>query len=167
MQKKPAVKLIGQILSAECSTCDLEASSTAQSSEPASLLVVRAALSCGQFEAAAAQAAELLAAGADPDETDAEGRTLLSHSAQHLDDAVALTRLLLNSGASVWQGGAAGADHSPFTWLLRALILRRRFENCDLTLQMLAAVMAERPHQMKAHVLRVMFRSVNNLISSV
>ncbi|XP_059487421.1 uncharacterized protein LOC132203576 [Neocloeon triangulifer] len=142
----------------ECSTCDLE-EEISELSAPTSLLVVRGALGKGDFEAAMQLAATLLQAGADPDETDPEGRTLLSHSVQHLDDSAALTRLLLNSGASVWHRGGTGVpDHSPFTWLLRALILRRRFENCDLTLEMLARVMGERPAQMKAHVLRVMFR---------
>ncbi|XP_065335276.1 uncharacterized protein LOC135936404 [Cloeon dipterum] len=148
---------LGQTFPAkECSTCDLDEE---PSPFPTSLLEVRSALSKGNFEAATQLAEFLLAAGADPDETDPEGRTLLSHSVQRLDDTAALTRLLLNNGASVWHLGApAETDHSPFTWLLRALILRRRFENCDLTLEMLARVMGERPAQMKAHVLRAMFR---------
>lgn len=126
-----------------------------------SLLMVRALLRRGAYREAAELAGVLLRAGADPDETDREGRALLSYSVQQLDDCIVLTRLLLNSGASVWHGAAnlpSEPDHSAFTWLLRALILRRRFEHCNLTLDVLARVMGGEPLRMRSLVLRTMFR---------
>jgi hypothetical protein len=123
--------------------------------------MVRTLLGRGAFSEAAELARVLLRAGANPDETDPEGRSLLSYSVQQLDDCIVLTRLLLNNGASVWHGTPnlpQDPDHSAFTWLLRAIIIRRRFEHCSLTLDVLARVMGSEPLRMKALVLRTMYR---------
>lgn len=123
--------------------------------------MVRDLLRRGAFCEAVELAGVLLRAGADPNETDLEGRALLSYSVQQLDDCIALTRLLLNSGANVWNGTQKlpnEPDHSAFTWLLRALILRRRFEHCNLTLSLLARVMGGEPLRMRSLVMRTMFR---------
>lgn len=156
------------------------------------LLYLRAFLKDGAFEAAAAFAQLLLERDADPNVANHEGRSLLTYSVSYLDDSIALTRLLLNHGASVWNdgitkekeggphneslaampsvssltlSGGAGNNgsvdhHSAFSWFLKAVIYRRRLENCSETLRHLALVMGESPRRMHAHVLRTMFRHV-------
>lgn len=124
------------------------------------LLYVRTLLQEGLHKEAASMARLLLEGGADPNRVNKQGRSLLTYSVCHLDDALALTRLLLNSGASVWGPGPEHPDQSCFSWFLKAIIQRRLLENCSQTMGLLSQVMGEAPQRMHSHVLRTMFRHV-------
>ncbi|XP_066974018.1 ankyrin repeat and SOCS box protein 6-like [Macrobrachium rosenbergii] len=123
------------------------------------LLSVRNLLKQGLFNKAAEVAQVLLQAGAQVDAVNNKGRTLLTYSIEHLDDSLMLTRTLLNNGASVWGApDSCDKDQSVFTWFLKAVISRRKLENCSHTISILSMVMAENPRRMHQHVLRTMFR---------
>ena len=62
-------------------------------------------------------------------------------------------------GASVMEI-TRDTESSAFTWLLRAVVSQRGLENTEASLECLAHVMAAQPERMKAHVIRVMLRSV-------
>ena len=114
-----------------------------------------------------------------------QGRSLLSLSVAHLDDSIELTRVLINHGARVWPELEPAAAHPPsscsegaglrtvaeitrdtetsaFTWLLRAVINQRGLENTGRSVECLAHLMGRHPDRMKAHVTRVMLRSVHS-----
>ena len=103
----------------------------------------------------------------------------------HLDDSIELTRVLINHGARVWPELEPAAAHPPsscsegaglrtvaeitrdtetsaFTWLLRAVINQRGLENTGRSVECLAHLMGRHPDRMKAHVTRVMLRSVHS-----
>ncbi|KAK6641537.1 hypothetical protein RUM44_013249 [Polyplax serrata] len=54
------------------------------------------------FRKALALCELLIQAGSDVNAANVEGRTLLSYSVQYFDESFELTRLLINSGATVW-----------------------------------------------------------------
>jgi hypothetical protein len=54
----------------------------------------------------------LLDAGSRPDDSNAEGRTLLAYSVTHMDESIQLSRLLINAGASVWPNTGKCLCHS-------------------------------------------------------
>lgn len=66
------------------------------------LIGARRLLKKGAFDQALQLVQLLIDTGSDPDSKNDEGRTLLSYSVQYMDDSLQLTRLLINSGASVW-----------------------------------------------------------------
>ena len=74
-----------------------------------------------------------------------------------MDEALPMTKLLLNSGASAWSGEQ---DQSAFSWFVRVIVKRRSMDNCMGTLHVLALAMADSPKRMHSHVLRTMFRQV-------
>lgn len=141
----------------------------------------RKLLKLGEFDKAAELAAILLRAGSQPDASNAEGRTLLAYSVSHVDEAIELSRLLINAGASVWPLAgetsteqAASSDvagpstsstestpapvDSIFTCYLRAIMRKRRLdEACFQTLSLIAQSMGEQPSRMHTHVMRTMF----------
>ncbi|XP_069683736.1 uncharacterized protein [Periplaneta americana] len=135
------------------------------------LIAGRRLLRDGAFEQAAELSRLLLEAGSDPNAANAEGRSLLTYSVHYMDDSIELTRVLLNSGASVWPQGAHNSSLetvenastteqcSAFTWFLRSIIRRRKLdEQCERTLALLSQVMGEHPGRMHGHVMRTMFR---------
>ncbi|XP_067014753.1 uncharacterized protein [Anabrus simplex] len=128
------------------------------------LVAGRRLLKEGAFERAAQVSKLLLQAGSDPDAVNCEGRNLLSYSVHHMDDSVALTRVLLNGGASVWpvagvQNTGSSEQCSAFAWFLRGVIRRRRLdEQCGRTLCLISEAMGEHPTRMHGHVMRTMFR---------
>lgn len=56
----------------------------------------------GAFAKAFALSELFIQAGSDVNAVNLEGRTLLTYSVQYFDDSFELTRLLINSGATVW-----------------------------------------------------------------
>lgn len=56
----------------------------------------------GAFEKACDLCELFIQAGSDVNAVNLEGRTLLTYSVQYFDDSFELTRLLINSGATVW-----------------------------------------------------------------
>ncbi|KAL1453837.1 hypothetical protein WDU94_010148 [Cyamophila willieti] len=68
----------------------------------------RKLLKLGEFDKAVELTDILLQAGSNPDDTNAEGRTLLAYSVSHMDESIHLSRLLINTGASVWPQSSAG-----------------------------------------------------------
>lgn len=124
------------------------------------LLYLRTFLKKGLYEDAAALARALLKHGGDPNAVNRQGRTLLTYSVYHLDDSIALSRLLVNHGATTWCGNREDIDQSSFSWFLKSIIRLRQLQNCHQTLKLLAQVMGEAPKRMHAHVLRTMFRHV-------
>ena len=96
---------------------------------------------------------------------------MLSMSVTYLDESIELTRTLINHGARVWPDPALTTptsvpeivqdkEQSAFTWFLRAVINQRGLDNSSQTLDCLCHEMGRQPDRMKAHVLRVMLRSV-------
>lgn len=63
----------------------------------------------GAFAKAVTLCELLIQAGSDVNAANIEGRTLLTYSVQYFDDSYELTRLLINSGASVWPLGVESA----------------------------------------------------------
>ncbi|KAJ9576221.1 hypothetical protein L9F63_006954, partial [Diploptera punctata] len=125
------------------------------------LIAGRRLLREGAFDRAAQISRLLLEAGSDPNAANAEGRSLLTYSVHYMDDSIELTRVLLNSGASVWPHDVASTTEqcSAFTWFLRSVIRRRKLdEQCERTLALLSQVMGEQPGRMHGHVMRTMFR---------
>ncbi|XP_069973654.1 ankyrin repeat and SOCS box protein 18 [Penaeus vannamei] len=120
---------------------------------------VRNLLREGLYERAAEVAHTLLVAGAHIDAANNKGRTLLTYSVEYLDDALALTRTLVNHGSCVW-GAADGRDkdQSVFAWFLKAVISHQRLENCSSTITIISQLMAADPRRMHQHILRTMFR---------
>ncbi|GAB6027582.1 hypothetical protein CHUAL_001825 [Chamberlinius hualienensis] len=125
---------------------------------------LRTFLKRGLYNEAAEVAHVLLQCGANPNAINRQSRTLLTYSVSYLDDSIALSRLLLNSGALVWRQKSSvdlDADQaSSFNWFLKSVIQMRRLENCFLTLKLLSQVMGEAPNRMHSHVLRIMFKHV-------
>lgn len=68
------------------------------------LTYVKLLLHHGHFLLACQAAGLLLKQGACVDAEDGSRQTLLCHSVAYLDQAIDLTRLLLNYGAQVWHG---------------------------------------------------------------
>lgn len=124
------------------------------------LLYLRTFLKRGLYEEAAELGRVLLRHGGNANAVNRQGRSLLTYSIYHLDDSVALSRLLLNHGATVWYGAKEDLDQSSFSWFLKSVIQLRRLDHCGLTLRLLCQVMGESPKRMHAHVLRTMFRHV-------
>ena len=139
------------------------------------LLQLRSLLDAELFSEAA-EVAEILINeyGCDVNAINSCDRTILSYSVAHADSSVALTRLLLNSGAQVWpdvtptssQSGstidalAREKDLSAFTWFLRALMRREHvtLDDAEETLYLLCIVMGEQPARMRQHVHRTMMQ---------
>ncbi|XP_008477484.1 uncharacterized protein LOC103514389 [Diaphorina citri] len=145
----------------------------------------RKLLKLGEFTKAEELARILLDAGSRPDDSNAEGRTLLAYSVTHMDESIQLSRLLINAGASVWpntvdaasEGSSTSAastssstsssaldipttppPDSIFTSYLRAVMRKRKLDDaCFETLSLIAQAMGEQPSRMHAHVMRTMF----------
>ncbi|KAI5726270.1 hypothetical protein M8J77_026238 [Diaphorina citri] len=145
----------------------------------------RKLLKLGEFAKAEELARILLDAGSLPDDSNAEGRTLLAYSVTHMDESIQLSRLLINAGASVWPNNVDAASESSstsaastssstsssaldipttpppdsiFTSYLRAVMRKRKLDDaCFQTLSLIAQAMGEQPIRMHAHVMRTMF----------
>ena len=142
------------------------------------LLQLRSLLDAELFSEAAEVAGILInESGCDVNAINACDRTILSYSVAHADSSIALTRLLLNSGAQVWPDVAAQTaasqqssstidalarekDLSAFTWFLRALMRREHvtLDDAEETLYLLCIVMGEQPSRMRQHVHRTMMQ---------
>ena len=135
------------------------------------LLQLRSLLDAGLFAEAEIIADVLInERGCDANAINSRDRTILSYSVAHADSSVALTRLLLNSGAQVWpdvtqasqsntiDNLAREKDLSAFTWFLRSLMRREHvtLDNAGETLSLLCVVMGEQPSRMRQHVHRTM-----------
>ncbi|CAL4179498.1 unnamed protein product, partial [Meganyctiphanes norvegica] len=117
---------------------------------------VRHLLQKGLYDRAAKVAQVLIKAGTPVDAVNNEGRTLLTYSVEHLDKSISLTRLLVNSGASVWGANQHNQGHSAFVWFLKAVIAKRTLENSSQTLFIISFLMSDQPKQMQQHVIRSM-----------
>ena len=110
--------------------------------------------------------------GCDVNAINSRDRTILSYSVTYGDRSIALTRLLLNSGAKVWPDVTVASqcntidvlarekDLSAFTWFLRSLMRRENvtLEDADETLYLLCTIMGEQPSRMRQHVHRTMMQ---------
>ena len=85
-----------------------------------------------------------------------QGRTLLTYSVEYLDNSISLTRLLVNCGASVWGANHHNQGDSAFVWFLKAVIAKRKLENCSQTVFIISFLMSDQPKRMQQHVIRSM-----------
>ncbi|CAL4102280.1 unnamed protein product, partial [Meganyctiphanes norvegica] len=117
---------------------------------------VRYLLRKGLYSRAADVAKILIQEGAAVDAVNNEGRTLLTYSVEHQDKSISLTQLLVNCGASVWGANQHNQGHSAFVWFLKAVIAKRKLENCSQTLFIISFLMSDQPKRMQQHVIRSM-----------
>lgn len=66
---------------------------------------VKRLMNCGLFKRAYQFAAMMLKFGSDVNWLNNGGRSLITYTVHYMDQAIDITRLLLNSGASVWLEG--------------------------------------------------------------
>lgn len=135
----------------------------------------------GECHALAKSLLENCQSPADPNLVNSAGRTLLSHAVSHGDQAVQLTRLLLNNGAKVLRPAARESDptgrkatpppppppqveqerrdQSAFTWFLKAVMRKHSLEGSEATIKLLCQAMSQETgsgSSMKHHVISTM-----------
>lgn len=69
------------------------------------LLGVKRLMNCGLFKRAYQFAYMMLNFGSDVNWLNNSGRSLITYTVHYMDQAIDITRLLLNSGATVWLEG--------------------------------------------------------------
>jgi len=76
------------------------------------MLGVKRLMHCGLFKRAYQFAVIMLKFGSDVNWLNNGGRSLITYTVHYMDQAIDITRLLLNSGATVWVEGKKMFYHS-------------------------------------------------------
>jgi len=122
-----------------------------------SLTMVRHILEAGHFHRAHQVASLLLEHGAHPDHQNECGWSLLAYSLTYQDQAIQLTRSLLNHGATVLPSPSSiSVASSPLRVFLSSLVRTQSLDKARESLALLGQVMGRHPTRMKTHVISSM-----------
>lgn len=120
------------------------------------LLYVKNLLKEHLYSPAFTVASLLLGAGAEVDDANCEGRTLLSYSLSHGDKALGLTRLLLDHGANIWGSQGKDNDQSAFLRIFTTAMQLHSLSPLLRSLHLICRLMSSQPGRMRAHLQRNM-----------